>query len=222
MKLALLSDLQSNTASQAVSYLFSVFNTHVSIGYLASEHEPNKHYFQQTQGFYTQFNGQMSCYVDLQQGYSDEKFNTLCQADVIHLAGGDTFGFLADLQRRDKLNQLRAFARKGGIIVGVSAGAMLLTPNIMSAFLCGDENSAMLDDFSALALLPYQFVPHADFSQNGVDLSVAASRLFNHDDLVRYPLIFCSDGDAVVYQNNHVIGFGAPLLFDGISVLSLV
>ncbi|QYJ87585.1 hypothetical protein K0I73_07805 [Shewanella mesophila] len=79
----------------------------------------------------------------------------------------------------------------------------------------------MLDDFSAMALLPYQFVPHVDFSQNGVDLSVAASRLFNHDDLVRYPLILCSDGDAVVYQDNALTAFGAPLLFDGISVLAL-
>ena len=220
MKLALLSDPQSHAAHQAISLLFSTFNTQVDVGYLASEHEPDRQYFLQTQAFYTQFNGQMNCYVDLQQGYSDEKFNALCQSDVIHLAGGDTFGFLADLKRCDKLSQLQAFARKGGVIVGVSAGAMLLTPSIVTASLCGDENNAELDDFSALTLLPYQFVPHANFSQNGVDLCVAASGICEHDDLVRYPLILCSDDDAIVYQDGSVIGFGAPLYFDGLSMLS--
>ncbi|QYJ87584.1 hypothetical protein K0I73_07800 [Shewanella mesophila] len=90
MKLVLLSDPQSRAAQQAISHLFNDSNAPLRVGYLASEHESERHYYLQTQAFYSQFNTQLNCYVDLQQGYSDEKFNALCQADVIHLAGMKT------------------------------------------------------------------------------------------------------------------------------------
>jgi dipeptidase E len=61
------------------------------------------------------------------------------------------------------------YVNNGGILIGVSAGAMLLTLNIESAYICGDENLVGLTDLSSLNLVPFMFEPHSNKSSSSAE-----------------------------------------------------
>jgi dipeptidase E len=52
----------------------------------------------------------------------------------------------------------------GGLLIGVSAGAILLTPSVESAALCGDATYPELSDRSALNLVDFAIMVHFDES----------------------------------------------------------
>lgn len=85
------------------------------------------------------------------------------RSDAIHLAGGNTFYFLNSLRKAKLLPQLRNFARNGGVLTGLSAGAIMMTENIdMAAYpeFDRDENTVNISNLSALNLVDYLFFPH--------------------------------------------------------------
>ena len=51
-------------------------------------------------------------------------------SDVIYLAGGNTFYFLRNLRKSGLIPQLKKFVEQGGVLVGLSASAIIFTPNI--------------------------------------------------------------------------------------------
>jgi peptidase E len=79
----------------------------------------------------------------------------------INLSGGNTFRFLKSIKERGAESRLVEYARNGGILIGVSAGAMILTPSIESAFICGDVNTVGLSDLEGLELVSFFFDPHS-------------------------------------------------------------
>ncbi len=84
-------------------------------------------------------------------------------SDIIHLSGGNTFYFLYYLRKGRYLNKLRGFVNQGGVLTGLSAGAILMTPNINTAgfpTFDRDENSLGINKFNALNLVDFEFFPH--------------------------------------------------------------
>ena len=61
---------------------------------------------------------------------TSDEIDILMKSDVIYLAGGNTYTFLHLLRRSGLLPHLKAFAKSGGVLAGLSAGAILLTPSI--------------------------------------------------------------------------------------------
>ncbi len=88
-----------------------------------------------------------------------EAFNN----DIIFLSGGNTYYFLKHLRRNGFLPLLKKFVERGGVLSGLSAGAILMCPTIRSAgyphFDC-DENEDNIRNFRALNLLKFEFFPH--------------------------------------------------------------
>ena len=218
MTLVLISDLRGAASEAAIT---EVLGEGASLGYLASGHEPELSYYGVTQKQYAELGMSLRHYLDLEQGYTLAGLDTLLSCQAIHLAGGDTFQFLAQLQARGLMESFKTYLNRGGILIGLSAGAMLMTPTIACASLCGDVNHLGLSDLRALALLPYQFLPHSDLSDGGVALSVQAASLLEASTLAEYPLILCSDEDAVIATKTGLRGFGQPLLFDGVGLMAL-
>lgn len=72
------------------------------------------------------------------------------------------------------IDTLVRYVNKGGVLIGVSAGAILMTPDISTSAICGDEVMEGETDFSGLALVDFSFVPHMD------------SNRFTLDDLKQY------------------------------------
>ncbi|GIU35832.1 Type 1 glutamine amidotransferase-like domain-containing protein [Shewanella schlegeliana] len=165
MKLALLSDPSTKNGQMALNVLLQSLvkvdkHSPLRVGYIASQPDPHREFFQQAQQMYQVLGAELSVYLELEAGFSQSALDHLLSCDAIHLSGGDTYRFLKGLKHRKLLPVLRQYAINGGGLVGVSAGAMIMTPSIASASLCGDINHCELDDLIALNLVDFMFSPH--------------------------------------------------------------
>ncbi|MCK8046036.1 Type 1 glutamine amidotransferase-like domain-containing protein [Shewanella sp. 1CM18E] len=169
MNIALLSNPSSDNAQTAIALLLDSVKqqagTKLNIGYIASEPDPQRQYYSQTQAMYQAHNAELNVYLELESDFCESSLKSLLSCDVIHLSGGDTFRFLKALKQQKLLPVLRQYSVDGGAIIGVSAGAMIITPSIASAPLCGDNNDCQLDDLTALNIVDFMFVPHATDKQ---------------------------------------------------------
>ena len=216
MKLALLSDPSSVNGLQAIKLVLNAQQKAVAkVGYIASGPEPDRHYFRQTQVLYKNLGTRLACYLELETGFDEESLVELFSCDVIHLAGGDTFRFLKGLHHRRLIPRLREYARAGGALIGVSAGAMIMTPSIESAPLCGDSNDVGLDNLLALSLTPFHFMPHlpAGFTTPVDFIAYLHKRGVAFDDSLFEYLYLCQDTAAITVIDGKVDEIGEPLLW---------
>ncbi len=133
-------------------------------------------------------------------------------SDAIYLAGGNTFYFLHHLRRCGLLTRFRDYAAAGGVIAGLSAGAIILTPNIGLAgyppFDC-DRNDIGLKDLRALSLVPFEFFPHY---HGRAPLRAA---LLDYSKRSLNPLVGVADGGGVVVEDGRLEFVGRTELFMG-------
>ncbi|UXY16293.1 Type 1 glutamine amidotransferase-like domain-containing protein [Chitiniphilus purpureus] len=93
--------------------------------------------------------GGRTCTPDLLLGY-----------DVVHLAGGNCYVFLRRLHASGVFEALQQYIARGGVVVGDSAGAILLTPSIAIAGFFPPRRGKRSGDLTALAAVPFEFHPH--------------------------------------------------------------
>lgn len=138
----------------------------------------------------------------------------LLASDVVFLAGGNTFTFLANLRRSGLLSVLQRFAAGGGVLAGMSAGAHLLTPHIRLAGyppFDRDENEVGLPRRAqgALGLVDFEFFPHyrhsARYRRALADYTRREGRL----------LFAGRDGSGVVIEGDRVEPVGDVWTFEG-------
>lgn len=90
-------------------------------------------------------------------------FREVMKADAIHLGGGNTFHFLLWLRKTKMLEALRDYVYRGGVLTGLSAGAIMMSRDITTAGMPSfdrDENHDNVKNLSALGLLEFDFFPH--------------------------------------------------------------
>jgi dipeptidase E len=130
------------------------------IGYVPSAADPSREWFSQRRAYYQRLGATVEPYFELDLDYRPELLSCLLSADAIHLSGGDTFHFLHWLRRRGLLTALSDYVDRGGVLIGVSAGSILMTPDIRSSMLCGDKAPYEPFDLAALTLVDFAYVPH--------------------------------------------------------------
>lgn len=91
-------------------------------------------------------------WADLYQSWENEVKN----AKVVYLAGGNTFK-LIDILRSSGFDQFLCDFQKDKIIVGNSAGSVVLGENILTT---NDEDIIGVKNYNGLKLLPYSISPH--------------------------------------------------------------
>lgn len=132
---------------------------------------------------------------------SRQEAKALFSGDAIFLGGGNTYYFLHHLRARRLLPRLRAFARRGGILMGLSAGSILLTPSIGTAAVPtqdADDNDIGIRRLGALDLVPFEFSPHYEPSGE-VD-----SELKAYSSKLSYPVYAAQDGAGLVVKNGKI------------------
>lgn len=85
------------------------------------------------------------------------------KSDIIHLSGGNTYYFLKYLRKTKILNMLKKFVKGGGVLTGMSAGAILMTPDIKTAgypSFDSDDNDEKVKNLKAMNIVPFEFFPH--------------------------------------------------------------
>lgn len=207
MKLALLSDPNTENAQAAIDALLQSLisiNKHspLRVGYIASQPDPHREFYQQAQQMYQALGAELSVYLELEGGFSQQSLECLLNCDAIHLSGGDTYRFLKGLKNRKLFPVLRQYAINGGGLIGISAGAMIMTPSIASASLCGDINHCGLDDLSALNLVDFMFTPHIDQAQLQSDQFQQQLAVFKQQ------LCLCPDDSSLLFITGKVEQLG--------------
>ncbi|MBB6021178.1 dipeptidase E [Paenibacillus sp. JGP012] len=205
-KLVLLSDLYFDSNGELNERIQSLFQQkqQPSIGYIPSSSDPQRIYVEHTRRYYRQLGIEDLQYYDLDTEYEEGRINSLFQCDAIHLSGGNTFYFLSMLQKRNLLERLRSYVNSGGILIGVSAGSILMTPSIRLAGYGedADENDIDLTDLRALGLVNFEFAPHWDRSE------VMLQSFQEYIQLHQTKVYACPDGGAVIVENESLELFG--------------
>lgn len=130
------------------------------IGYVASTPDPERQWFERKRAYYAALGARLEPYVDAATSPGDGAWAELMNADAIHLSGGATYRFLDWVQRSGLDARLRDYALSGKVLIGVSAGAMLMTPSLCTATRCGDDPGDLPSDAPAMGLVPFHVWPH--------------------------------------------------------------
>lgn len=139
-------------------------------------------------------------------------FQEVMRSDAIHLGGGNTFYFLNSLRKAKLLPELRKFVEKGGILTGLSAGAIMMTENIdMAAYpeFDRDENQVNIKNLAALNLIDFFFFPHF---KNSARYDVVFKKYSKKFKKVIYA---CPDGAGIVVNGEEVRFVGPCYAFMG-------
>jgi dipeptidase E len=198
-RLVLYSDQAIAANQQVDQYLLQLLGiTAARIGYISSSSDPTRQYFTLKRQYYQQYDLKLVLYVELDVGYNLDLLDQLFACDAIHLSGGNTYYFLYWLQQRGLMERLQHYANHQGVLIGISAGAIMMTPEITSAQLCGDVPYAPLTTCQGLDLVDFAFVPHVqDTPENYIRMQAYA----NHQQRILYG---CHDGDGIVVAGETV------------------
>ncbi len=149
---------------------------------------------------------------NIDRPFSDTLKKFAFNADIIHLGGGNTFYFLKMLRKAGLLNELREWVKNGGVLTGLSAGAIMMTKHIHTAgfpsFDC-DDNEYNVKNLSALQLVDFEFFPHYKNSKR-YDLE-----LIEYSKKNKLPLYACPDGSGILVTDDEVSFIGKAYCFYG-------
>ncbi|MDT7044111.1 Type 1 glutamine amidotransferase-like domain-containing protein [Candidatus Nitronereus thalassa] len=144
--------------------------------------------------------------------YTRQDLQTALRSDVIYLAGGNTFYFLKHLKKSGLIPQLKTFVERGGVLAGLSAGAIMLTPHIGTAgppLPYPDENDVKLKNLRALGLVRFEFYPHYASTLHTNQAILRYSRT------TKYPIFACPDGSGITINEHRMTFIGKVLMFFG-------
>jgi dipeptidase E len=132
-------------------------------------------------------------------------------SDIIFLGGGNTYYFLKELRKNKILAQLKKFVKKGGILAGESAGAIMTTPCIDMAGIPDfdrDDNDDNVRNFKALDLVPFEFFPHYKNSKRYRQELVRCSKQNKKQ------IYACSDGSGLIVKGTEIKPIGRVYFFN--------
>lgn len=94
--------------------------------------------------------------------YNENKRDELFSCDAIRLGGGNTFEFLMMLRARNMLEPLREYVKNGGVLMGTSAGGIMMCEQIRIAGFA-DPNFLGLTNLKSLGFVNFEVKPHWDY-----------------------------------------------------------
>ncbi|WP_412064581.1 Type 1 glutamine amidotransferase-like domain-containing protein [Rhizobium sp. SYY.PMSO] len=175
------------------------------IAYIPSGPEPDHRFFDDRKQYYRTYGLEMSLFYDPEEPHGSEERDALFACDAIHLTGGHTADYLQRLRRSGMLPLLREWAVGGGVLIGTSAGAILMTPTIATDALFTDEIPETRMKEAALDLVPFEFFPHLD------EKAAYLKELVHYSKFTKRPILACNDGDGIVVSNGRANSIGEPV-----------
>jgi dipeptidase E len=137
--------------------------------------------------------------------YTKTLLQEVLKSDLIFLGGGNTFYFLRHLKKSGMFTHFKNFLKRGGVLCGLSAGAIILTPHVHTAtfpHFDRDENPWDMKNLSAMRQVNFEFFPHYKNSKR------YDAELLHHSKKSNLPLYACSDGGGIVIENEQISFYG--------------
>jgi dipeptidase E len=169
--------------------------------YVPSAFNARRKAFDETSAYYSKLGFTHVRLFEPEEGAREEHSQALQEADVVHLSGGEVIAFATRLQATGFDELLKAFLNRGGVLLGVSAGAMVMSRSFKTAQLHRERG-----DFRGLGLIEFEIIPHAIDHFPRQELI----QKFAKDNSV--PIYAMNDGDIIVVHGRKIRTYGAPLL----------
>lgn len=203
--LVLLSNLETIHGEEVIRHLVDTCQLKgCNAAFIASEPDNTRYFYTKTQAFYKTSGINLDCYIDFESGYNESLFQEVLGKPIVHLSGGNTYRFLQGMQQRNAATRLRQYVQNGGVLIGVSAGAMLLTPSIDTAEICGDTNQVNISNTKAMGLTEFLYSPH--YRGNPKEEAMAKELATKHSRSI----YLCRDSDSLIISNGRITTFGSP------------
>lgn len=142
---------------------------------------------------------------NVDQPHSPEQVHYALSADLVYLSGGNTFYFLKSIRNHSFDQQLIEYVQRGGVLAGLSAGAILMTPTIATASypkFDRDDNDVKIRSMESLGLVPFDFFPHYDAQPE------YAAELVKQSKKLARPIYAVADGGGIIVEENRMSFFG--------------
>jgi dipeptidase E len=181
--------------------LLELFNKPVpTVGFIPSCADTNREFYENKKAYFAGFGVDLRVYFELDIDYRLENLSSLLQCDGIYLSGGNTFHFLYWLRARGMIDELRKYVDQGGVLIGASAGAILMSPEISASTFCADAPlpGEETEDLSALNLVNFAFFPHINCFPAHEGQMIQYSREHPHS------IYGCANGDGIVVDGGQV------------------
>lgn len=212
MEMFLLSDTKDPNPNLKAKLTEEILKHGGSIAYISSSPQDEKRiWFHNTEREYKSFDPKINLeYFDLSDNFSDEDLKKTLSFGALHLSGGNTFEFLNWIRKRNFGDLLRTYLKNNGLIIGVSAGAILLTPNINRAGVFNaDRNTVGLTDLSGLNFVDFEFSPHLYGHLSNPEDEVSELKIYSKD--IPNIIYACNDHDGIFISNNNIEILGNAL-----------
>jgi dipeptidase E len=148
--------------------------------------------------------------LDIDQKFSEALKFAILNSDIIHLGGGNTYYFLKHLKKSGMLKALVDWVQAGGVLSGLSAGAIMMTPNISTAGFPSfdkDDNDEGMKNLKSMNFVNFEFFPHYKNSKRYDNELISYSEEHNR------PVYACKDGEGVVLAGDELRFLGKPTCF---------
>lgn len=140
--------------------------------------------------------------MDIKNKNEEEIRKTIVSADIVLVAGGDTFYLMAKLKESGADKVIKDFIKKNGIYIGSSAGSIICCPTIEGAEEFDNPNLApKIDNFNGLGIFRNVIIPHAQKEKYFERIRRATERLESKGFKV-YPL---TDDDVLFFDGHSYI-----------------
>ncbi|NUM88299.1 MAG: Type 1 glutamine amidotransferase-like domain-containing protein [Bdellovibrionales bacterium] len=178
--------------------------------YIPSDSRKKKHYFEEFKRYWRKYGIRRIEPFAADDHYTPKDLRHALSADGVFLSGGNTYYFTKSLRDRGFFSRLREYARKGGVLLGLSAGAIIMTPSITTASIPSDdpdENYVELANWKSLALVKFEFSPHYTRRKR------VALELMRYSKKFRGPIYSAPDGGGIVVNGHRTVFVGRVACF---------
>lgn len=177
-----------------------------TVAYISSEPQSgDRPYYLSTIDDYSQISSDIKVdYFDLSEDFSDDALTNILDYGTIYLSGGNTYVFMDSARKRNLYPILKKHLSNNGLLIGASAGSIMMTPSISLAGF-EDENIPNLKDTTGFNFVDFEFHPHF----NNIDYAFEHMRNKDND------LYVCKDGEGMFYSNGEVKLFGEVSKWNG-------
>jgi len=167
-------------------------------------------YFQEFKKHYRKYGVTDFLYFAPNRQYSKAYIQKVFNSSVIFLSSGNTFVFSNHIKNNGLSAPFKRFLRRGGILSGMSAGAIVMTPTIKTASvpsLDADPNKVGLTNLKGMNLVPFEFSPHYNWDGS------TDHELVEYSKRISRPIIACDDGAGIVIEGQRIRIVGAGAIF---------
>lgn len=191
-------------------FLEMVSKARPKLAYIPSASDSTRRYYREKCEYYKRYGIEDLLYFDLNKEYDPALTDELLSCDAIHLSGGDPFQFLGSIRKRDFGPVLRKYHDNGGILLGISAGAIVLTPSINISHVFYQSRT---DKHQAVGLVDFHFLPHWNLRAGRL------KEVQNFSKENQATVYACKDGDGMVIKDGKVELVGELLNIENGKVL---